>query len=184
MEENGEEDGGGAHRKDPPPPAPLADRRAGDTQMNNLPGKCKKNLETAFINIYFRNAPPRLPVSPCRCVWGGSLPLPLNFSGFSSGLGLAPSCLPPQISAYLSPFSHSCSHRSVYPIPFPPLTSFHSSVWVWVGRGVLFPMNPSSLSPFLSASESCLPVGRSLCMSLLLPLPPCQFRTLLPLPSL
>lgn len=106
------------------PPAPLADRGARDTQMNNLPGKCKKNLETAFINIYFRKfPPPNPPASPCRLGRGQSPSLPLNFSGFPPGLGL-PS--PAPISAYLSPFSHSVLFPQV------SLTSYHAhphSIW-------------------------------------------------------
>lgn len=114
--------------------------------MNNLPGKCKKNLETAFINIYFRKfPPPNPPASPCRLGRGQSPSLPLNFSGFPPGLGL-PS--PAPISAYLSPFSHSVRfHQSLRPVTVPTPTPTPFGVCVCI-------MRSSSLTPI----SCCFPV--------------------------
>lgn len=127
------------------PPAPLADRGAGDTQMNNLPGKCRKNLETAFINIYFRKfPPPNPPASPCRLGRGQSPSLPLHFSGFPPGLGL-PS--PSPISAYLSAFSHSVLFPQV------SLTSYRAHPTP--SEVCVCTMNSSSLTPI----SRCFPCG-------------------------
>lgn len=128
--------------------------------MNNLPGKCKKNLETAFINIYFRKfPPPNPPASPCRLGRGQSPSLPLNFSGFPPGLGL-PS--PAPISAYLSPFSHS--------VLFPPVSQTGYCAHPHPTWGVCT-MRSSSLTPI----SCCFPV---FVYVLLLSFLPCQFLTL------
>lgn len=131
--------------------------------MNNLPGKCKKNLETAFINIYFRKfPPPNPPASPCRLGRGQSPSLPLNFSGFPPGLGLpspAHLCLSFSFLTFC-PVSTGLSDQLPCPPPPPP----HLGCVCIVRSSSLTPISccfpvlvyvPPSFLSSLSVSDPC-----------------------------